>query len=195
VHEYGGGAYAVGAPGVAYSDRKSGAVWLLPRMASGAGETKARQIAGEPGLRFADLRFDPMGGGLLAVREDHRNDHAEPQAALVVLHDAALSEPARQEAIGGVILASGADFYAAPAVSPDGSLLAWIEWSHPFMPWEATRLCVARLERAASGAITGLGAPCVRAGIIARTPLDGRRPPAGDFRSFGPVERVAGRAG
>ncbi|MCI2008525.1 MAG: prolyl oligopeptidase family serine peptidase [Acetobacter peroxydans] len=167
VHEYGGGAYAVGAQGIAYSDRKSGAVWLTSHTAAAADAGKgkeARQIAGEAGLRFADLRFDSMGGGLLAVREDYRHDHAEPQAALVVLNHAALSEPAGQEAAGGVVLASGADFYAAPAVSPDGSLLAWVEWSHPFMPWEATRLCVARLERAASGAIMGLGAPCVLAG-------------------------------
>ncbi|MFT8368044.1 MAG: prolyl oligopeptidase family serine peptidase [Acetobacter papayae] len=164
VHEYGGGAYAVGAQGIAYSERKSGAVWLAQKtdaQTRADGGQEIRQLAGQPGLRFADLRFDPMGGGLLAVREDHQHDPAEPQAALVVLDCTAKTG---QAAAQGVILASGADFYAAPAVSPDGQLLAWIEWSHPFMPWEATRLCVARLERTPSGTITGLGTPYVLAG-------------------------------
>jgi dipeptidyl aminopeptidase/acylaminoacyl peptidase len=37
-------------------------------------------------------------------------------------------------------LASGADFYANPVISPDGSQLAWIEWNHPQMPWDGSLL-------------------------------------------------------
>ncbi len=45
-----------------------------------------------------------------------------------------------------VKLASGADFYMQPAWHPDGKQIAWIEWDHPQMPWDGTRLMTARLD-------------------------------------------------
>jgi dipeptidyl aminopeptidase/acylaminoacyl peptidase len=45
-----------------------------------------------------------------------------------------------------VRLAHGADFYMQPAWHPDGSRLAWIEWDHPQMPWDGTRLMTARVD-------------------------------------------------
>lgn len=45
-----------------------------------------------------------------------------------------------------VKLASGADFYMQPAWHPDGQQIAWIEWDHPQMPWDGTRLMLANLE-------------------------------------------------
>ena len=45
-----------------------------------------------------------------------------------------------------VKLAQGADFYMQPAWHPDGSAIAWIEWDHPNMPWDGTRLMTAVLE-------------------------------------------------
>jgi dipeptidyl aminopeptidase/acylaminoacyl peptidase len=44
------------------------------------------------------------------------------------------------------ILKQGADFYMQPAVSPDGKLLAWVEWNHPNMPWDGTRIYLAALD-------------------------------------------------
>jgi dipeptidyl aminopeptidase/acylaminoacyl peptidase len=43
-------------------------------------------------------------------------------------------------------LAEGADFYMQPAWSPDGRGIAWVEWDHPNMPWDGTRLMYAALE-------------------------------------------------
>ncbi len=43
-------------------------------------------------------------------------------------------------------LASGADFYTGPTWHPDGRHLAWVEWDHPNMPWDATRLVLATLS-------------------------------------------------
>lgn len=37
----------------------------------------------------------------------------------------------------------GADFYSFPSISPDGNRLAFVQWHHPNMPWEATELYVA----------------------------------------------------
>ncbi|MDY6866882.1 MAG: S9 family peptidase [Chloroflexota bacterium] len=43
-------------------------------------------------------------------------------------------------------LAEGADFYMQPAWHPSGEALAWVEWDHPNMPWDGTRLMYAVLE-------------------------------------------------
>ena len=45
-----------------------------------------------------------------------------------------------------VKLASGADFYMQPTWHPDGRQIAWIEWNHPQMPWDGTRLMTAQLN-------------------------------------------------
>lgn len=45
-----------------------------------------------------------------------------------------------------VQLAKGADFYMQPVWHPAGDRLAWIEWDHPNMPWDGTRLKLARLQ-------------------------------------------------
>jgi dipeptidyl aminopeptidase/acylaminoacyl peptidase len=44
-----------------------------------------------------------------------------------------------------VKLATGADFYMQPAWHPSGLMLAWVEWDHPHMPWDGTRLKLASL--------------------------------------------------
>ena len=45
-----------------------------------------------------------------------------------------------------VKLAHGADFYMHPVWHPDGKQIAWIEWNHPQMPWDGTRLMTAQLN-------------------------------------------------
>ena len=49
------------------------------------------------------------------------------------------------------ILAQGADFYMQPCWHPKGKKLAWIEWDHPQMPWDGSRLVVAELGRRSDG--------------------------------------------
>jgi len=37
-------------------------------------------------------------------------------------------------------VAQGADFYMQPVWHPGGEKIAWVEWDHPQMPWDGTRL-------------------------------------------------------
>lgn len=42
-------------------------------------------------------------------------------------------------------VAAGADFYMQPRWHPSGERVAWVEWDHPHMPWDETRLVGVRL--------------------------------------------------
>ena len=46
------------------------------------------------------------------------------------------------------VLVRGAQFFAFPPPSPDGTKLAWINWDHPRMPWDGTELRVAAVDGA-----------------------------------------------
>jgi len=42
-------------------------------------------------------------------------------------------------------LVMGSDFYMHPAWHPDGERIAWAEWDHPYMPWDASRIKIGRV--------------------------------------------------
>ncbi len=149
VHEYGGGSYTVAGGTAVYSEFSDGRLYRLdPGLGSPAPMTP------EGPYRYADLRFDAPRRRFIAVREDH-TDPAHPQAALVAvpLDGDGSRDPA--------VLYGGPDFLAAPRLSPDGQRLAWLEWDHPDMPWDATRLRIADLADDGSLGVSALvaGAP------------------------------------
>ncbi|MGV8026783.1 MAG: S9 family peptidase [Anaerolineaceae bacterium] len=37
-------------------------------------------------------------------------------------------------------IVKGADFYLQPTWHPQGELIAWVEWDHPCMPWQGSRI-------------------------------------------------------
>ena len=147
VHEYGGGAWAATDRLLVFSNYADNRLYRLELDTPGA--QPVALSPDEPGLRYAALSIvegpDLPGwprGMLLAVREDHRDDDAEPTNTVVAL---ALDPGDPRNSDGGQVLCSGADFYADPAMSGDGRL-AWVEWDHPAMPWDATRLRVGVLD-------------------------------------------------
>ena len=129
VHEYGGGSYVVAGGVVVFSDFVDGRLY---RLDPGSEEPVPITRAGL--WRFADLRADPSRRRFIAVREDHAAS-GQPVASIVAIPLDGGEDP--------VILVSGPDFLAAPRPSPDSSSLAWLEWDHPDMPWDASRLRVA----------------------------------------------------
>ena len=53
-----------------------------------------------------------------------------------------------------VRLIHGSDFYMQPVWHPDNEQVAWIEWDQPQMPWDGTRLKMARINNWANPTIS-----------------------------------------
>jgi dipeptidyl aminopeptidase/acylaminoacyl peptidase len=132
VHEYGGGAFLVADGVLWFTDW---ATQRLHRVAPG-GEPVA--LTPEPqvprGLRYADESLSPDGTTLLCVQERHHEDGSEATNTIVRLdaHEPSLPE----------VVVEGPDFVADPRWRADGGAFCWLEWDHPDMPWDATRLVV-----------------------------------------------------
>ncbi|MFA9216062.1 MAG: prolyl oligopeptidase family serine peptidase [Sphingomonadaceae bacterium] len=131
VHEYGGGAYTVDGDTLYFSHFADNLVY---RMQAGS----APQAYSRLGLqRHADFSVDRARDRLIGVRELHGSDpHAQPANTICAIN-ADGSE---------TVLVAGADFYAAPRLSPDGRQLAWFSWDHPRMPWQGTELWLAEVQ-------------------------------------------------
>jgi dienelactone hydrolase len=136
VHEYGGGAWIVSGGAAYFSNFADNLVYR--RSADGHIEALTR----ESRHRHADFELDAGRKRLIAVREDHGSGGPEPRNLLVALplHGG-----------DGEELVSGADFHAAPRLSPDGRRLAWLCWNHPLMPFNGTQLWLADVD--AAGAV------------------------------------------
>ena len=127
VHEYGGGSYTVAGGVIVFSNFSDNRLYRLDP----GGDAPVAITADGP-WRYADLRIDPRGLRVIAVRED-QSGPGEAAAAIVAVPLNGASSPE--------VLVHGPDFVAAPRLSPDGGRLAWLEWDHPDMPWDASRVC------------------------------------------------------
>lgn len=157
VHEYGGGAWWLGAEATYFTNF---ADQRLHRLDEPGAEPVALtpEPPGTRSWRYADGREHPDREWLVAVRERHpvegegenedRGGHGSGGEAVNELVAIATTPgrvgPAEPRVLGvGIDGQPMADFVAAPRFSPDGRWLSWIRWNHPRMPWDGTELCVA----------------------------------------------------
>nr|WP_314843742.1 prolyl oligopeptidase family serine peptidase [uncultured Microbacterium sp.] len=133
VHEYGGGSWTAGDDGVLYfvsaDDQR---VYRVSPGAAPSPLTPAGPAHG--GLRLQD-------GRLLAVREDLDDD---PHRRGIV--EIPLDGSASADASAVRVIAEGDGFFAHPALSPDGTRVAWVEWDGRRMPWQRASLVIADLD-------------------------------------------------
>lgn len=143
VNEYGGGDWTAAGDVVVYTEFGDSSVWLIES------DQAPRRLVGVPGLRYAALHLALPQRLLLAVREDHRGEGEPIQTVVAVQLD-------HDNADGGRVLASGADFYAHPCLHTSGQL-AWCEWDHPDMPWDQSRIVVTDLADPATTTVIAGG--------------------------------------
>ncbi len=163
--EYGGGTFMPTPTGVVYSDRDD---HRLHHVAAGGSARPLTPELSDPGeMRFADGSLVPGREWAIFVLERHHDDGQ-------IRHGLAAIE------LGGIapprLLASGADFYMAPSVSPDGTKVAWISWNKPAMPWDETELWCAEIRPERT-----LAAPRRIAGQAGESILSPRWSPAGQL--------------
>ena len=155
VHEYGGGSFCLlVAPSgadrdvrVVFVNEADQQVYVQALMpCAQGGNTPVQLTHAKTGFRFGDLVADPVHHRVLAVREHHPNpgcSASEVRNELVAIHlEAEVGDhiPCVQ------VLATGADFYSSPRISPSGQFVCWLSWNHPKQPWLSTTLTLARLN-------------------------------------------------
>ncbi|WP_336204834.1 S9 family peptidase [Nonomuraea sp. LPB2021202275-12-8] len=140
VHEYGGRPYTVTPSGdVVFANLADQRLYLL----DSTGAISPISPEGEDS-RYADLLVHD--GHVWCVRERHFDD-GKIARAIVSLSLSGGGQMRER--------VTGSDFYAFPAISPDGEHLAYICWSHPRMPWGGTELRVTRLSDGLSWPVRG----------------------------------------
>jgi dipeptidyl aminopeptidase/acylaminoacyl peptidase len=149
VHEYGGAAW--------WAD--DGVVWFASWQdqrlyrrdpETGVAEPLTPAPATPRGDRFADGDLSPDGDTIACVHEHHPPDG---RGAIDVVNEIVRLDAHRPSA--PEVLVAGPDFVSSPRWSRDGGHLCWVEWDHPNMPWDGTRLKVRELESGAETLVAG----------------------------------------
>lgn len=127
VHEYGGGAWTADGEGTLFFvEAKDQRVHRMPRGGAPMPLTPAGPAHG--GLRL-------QNGRLFAVREDLSVAPHQRGIVEIPTDGSASDDPTLLK-----VLVEGESFYAHPALSPDGTRAAWVEWSGERMPWQHASL-------------------------------------------------------
>ena len=142
VHEYGGGAWWLHDDTLFFANGSDQRLYRVDPDTEPGRFNLPVPLTPEPsepmGDRYADGTLTSDGRWIVCVRERHAGGEVHNQ--LVAIEAQAGGEP--------VVVVSGADFVAAPRVSPDGLHLCWLQWNHPDMPWDGTELWVGELATA-----------------------------------------------
>jgi dipeptidyl aminopeptidase/acylaminoacyl peptidase len=133
VHEYGGLSYLPVPGGMLFANFGDQRLYLVPDV--GGEPVPLTAVTEGVEDRFADFTLSPDHREVWCVRERHADGQINRAIVAVPLDGSA----------DQTVLVSGSDFLAFPTPSPDGSMIAWIAWDHPRMPWDGTELRVAPL--------------------------------------------------
>ncbi len=152
VHEYGGKCFCVHGDSVIFNNWRDGRLYTQRLHADSPPRLLPASVI--PGCRgFADLSVSCDGNRVIGVIEMEAPDSDRENINRIVAASLADADIVQS---GFAVLADGADFYASPVLSHDGQQIAWLEWSHPHMPWDQTRLVIASLRADANHiAVTG----------------------------------------
>ena len=130
VHEYGGGSWRVHEGVLFFSN------WSDQRLHRLDPGGEPRPLTPE-GCRYADMDVAPDGTWLVAVREDHRGE-GEARNEIVRIDTTTGDE---------TVLVTGPDFVASPRLTDWHVVrLAWTQWNHPDMPWDAAEVWTGVLD-------------------------------------------------
>ncbi len=134
VYEYGGFSYTVYGNDLYFVNFKDQRIYWqnINNPTELKAMTPEKNMDGTRG-KSMDLVVSPDGKWLSFVYEKEI-DGKENSNCIAVLNvqEKKTSEPA--------IIAKGADFYKKPIFSKNGSQIAWMQWNHPYMPWNSTEL-------------------------------------------------------
>lgn len=133
--DYGGGDFSVSGDTVIFSNYKDQRLYKQS-IRSPSPPVALTPDYGEPLVCYADGVFDKRFNRYVTIREDRRESSKNSVATIVSLelNDETIRDPK--------VLVGGNDFYAFPRLDHEGKRIAWIEWSHPNMPWDRSQLWV-----------------------------------------------------
>ncbi|MED6158802.1 hypothetical protein PIB30_036215 [Stylosanthes scabra] len=134
--EYGGGAFTVSGDFVFFVNYKD---QRLYKQSLGSLDVPPAPLTPDYGgslVSYADGILDSRFNRFISVREDRRESSLNPPTTIVSI---ALGSTDVQEP---QVLVGGSDFYAFPRLDSKSERIAWIQWSHPNMPWDRSELWV-----------------------------------------------------
>ena len=123
---YGGGGFDAGQNKLIFTDRTGGLHQIILEQ-----ETKIETITSDPENKAAPA-LSPDEDRILYVYQQGEMD------GLAIVHASSASKPHQ--------LVSGADFYMQPTWHPSGKMIAWAEWDHPNMSWDASRIRIGKIS-------------------------------------------------
>ncbi|KAG5001974.1 hypothetical protein GLYMA_08G315400v4 [Glycine max] len=134
--EYGGGAFTVSGDVVFFANYKDQRLYKQSISSLDVPPIPLTPDYGGPVVSYADGILDVRFNRFISVREDRCESSQNPTTTIVSI---ALGSKDAQEP---QVLVGGSDFYAFPRLDPKSERMAWIQWSHPNMPWDKSELWV-----------------------------------------------------
>ncbi|XP_057793764.1 probable dipeptidyl-peptidase 5 isoform X2 [Salvia miltiorrhiza] len=134
--EYGGGAFSISGDSIIFSNYRDQRLYKQSISSKDSAPVPLTPDYNGPHVCYADGVFDFRLNCYVTVMEDRRESSTCSITTIVSvdLRGNDIKEPK--------ILVEGNDFYAFPRIDHKGERMAWIEWSHPNMPWDKSELWV-----------------------------------------------------